>query len=84
MNGKSHLVENENKIKKLLSEYLGIGVEDVANDDSLREDLHMNAVEITDYLHLLIDNGIDIDLTKIENIHSVQDLIDISSENDEF
>lgn len=83
-NNKNHLTYNESEIKKLLSEHLGIEVEDIASDDSLKEDLHMNAVEISDFLHLLIDKGVDIDLSKIEKIHTIQDIIDITSESEEF
>jgi acyl carrier protein len=83
-NNKNHLTDNESRIKKLLSEHLGIESEDIASDDSLKEDLHMNVVEISDFLHLLMDKGVDIDLSKIEKINSVQDIIDISSESEEF
>lgn len=84
MNSNIHFINNESKIKELLSGHLGIESEDIASDDSLKEDLHMNAVEISDFLHLLVENGVDIDLSKIERIHTVQDIIDISSESDEF
>jgi hypothetical protein len=83
-NDKNLLTQNGVKIKKMLSEHLGIGVEDIASEDSLKEDLHMSAIEISDFLHLLIDKGVDIDLSIIEKIHTVQDIIDITSEGEEF
>ncbi len=78
------LLKNGVEIKKYLSEYLGIDSDDLANDDYLKEDLHMNSVEISDFLHLLKNKGVDLNLSQITEINTVQDIIDISSENEEF
>lgn len=76
--------KNELAIKNHLAEHLGVDIEDLSNEDYLKEDLHMNSVEISDFLHLLIDNGININLSKITEIQSVQDIIDVSTESEEF
>ncbi len=78
------LLKNGVEIKKYLSEYLGIDSDDLANDDYLKEDLHMNSVEISDFLQLLKNKGVDLNLSQITEINTVQDIIDISSENEEF
>jgi len=83
-NNNKNLLISEVEIKKYLSEHLGIDAEDLTNDDNLKEDLHMNALEISDFLHLLSDKGISINFSQIAEIHTVQDIIDISSENELF
>ncbi len=84
ISNKKHPPKTEAEIKKFLSEHLGIEAEDLANDDYLKEDLHMNSLEISDFLHLLKEKGIDLNLSKINEIQTLQDIIDFTSENEEF
>lgn len=84
INNKKVVLNKEIEIKKYLAGYLGIEENDLENDDHLKEDLHMNSLEIADFFHLLKDKGIDLNLSKIDEIESLQDIIDISFENEEF
>ena len=59
------------KITKLLADFLGIEPSDIADDDSLVEDLHMTPSELTDFTELLAKSDIDtssLDLTEVETV----------------
>lgn len=57
------------KIKRELADFLGVDMEDVEDESSLREDLHMNAANLTDFMEILTKAGYDttsLDLTEVE------------------
>lgn len=63
-------------VKKELADFLGIEVDDIEDDYSLTEDLHMKAVELTDFTEELSKKDYptsELDFTEIE---TVLDLID--------
>lgn len=63
-------------MKKELSNFLGIEPEDIENDFSLTEDLHMTPADLTDFIELLSKMNFvteNIDFTEIETF---SDLID--------
>lgn len=64
-------------IKKLLVEHLGIEIEDVTDDDSLKEDLHMNPVDLTDFNQKLITAGYDTEKVDFSEIETLNDLYEI-------
>ena len=74
----------EEIIKNRLAEYLGISAEDITGDDDLKEDLHMNPAEISDFVQSLKKIGYSVDLSNIATIEMVSDLIEIISEEEEF
>ena len=64
------------KVKRELSDFLGIGMEDIEDDSDFLEDFHMSPTDMTDFMEILEKAGFDsedIDLTEIENF---SDLID--------
>jgi acyl carrier protein len=66
----------EKSVKKILSNLLGIEPDDIENDFSLTEDLHMKPDDLTDFLEILSKmdfNTEQIDFTEIETF---SDLID--------
>lgn len=68
--------EIREQIKGELSNFLGIEPDDIENDFSLTEDLHMTPAELTDFIELLSKMDFvtkDIDFTEIETF---SDLID--------
>lgn len=70
----------ENRIKdrvfKLIAEQLGIEPSDISEDDSLTDDLHMSATDISDFLEKLKNEGVDIDEIDFDEIDTVNDLTD--------
>ncbi len=67
-----------NKIKNLLSEQLGVEAEDISEEDSLKDDLHMSALEITDFLQQLEEAGVetsDIDLSEVDTVQDLSEAL---------
>jgi len=66
----------EDQIIDLLAEYLGVSSDDLKLDDSLPDDLHMSASELTDFKEQLIGKGYDIENVNLGEIDTINDLID--------
>jgi acyl carrier protein len=57
------------KVRKELANQLGVEPEDIEDDSSLTEDLHMKASDITDFSESLANSGFvtsNLDFTEIE------------------
>jgi len=65
-----------NPIKQHLAEYLGVEIEDIDDDDSLTQDLHMRPSDLTDFLETLKTNNIDTNTVDLTEIETVGELID--------
>ncbi|MCH7730458.1 hypothetical protein IID21_02890 [Patescibacteria group bacterium] len=71
----------ETQVKKHLTDYIGVELEDIENEDSLAEDLHMSASDVSEFIERLGNQGLDTSSLVLEDIKSVSDLIEsISSE----
>ncbi len=60
-----------NLVKKHIAQYLGVEVEDIDEEDSLIQDLHMIPTDLTDFLETLNQEGVDttkVDMTQIETV----------------
>lgn len=62
------------KINKLLADFLGIEPGDLTEDDSLTEDLHMTASDLTDFADLMAKSGIDTTGLDMAEIETIEDL----------
>lgn len=67
---------SKDKILDLLSTHLGVDRDDVAEDDSFREDLHMNAVEIADFASVLEKNDLVISPEELTKLTTVGELLE--------
>ena len=65
-----------NPVKKHLAEYLGVEIEDIDDEDSLTQDLHMRPSDLTDFLETLKTNNIDTNTVDLTEIETVGELID--------
>ena len=74
---KTDVVEKSklDEVKESLAELLGIESEDIAYDDSLIDDFHMRATDITDFLEVLNSKGIDTTKLELGDIHTFEDLV---------
>ena len=68
------------KVRDLLGTQLGVEKEDIQEDDSLVEDLHMNAGDITDLIQLLSQNGFETSKINFADIITFQDLVEVLAE----
>lgn len=71
--------EVEQKVKDILSEQLGIEPEDIGNDDSFSDHLHMRPSDISDFFSRLEESSIEIKNIDVEEIQTVGDLIEYLS-----
>ena len=60
----------------LLCNHLGLEVDDVSEDDSLKEDLRMGPTVLTDFVEALSQGGYDTTKIDLERVETVGDLID--------
>ena len=72
------------KINKLLANHLGVEPEDIENDDSLSEDLHMTAVALADFTHVLEKEGYPVSEIDFTELETVGDLIESLSSHEEI
>jgi acyl carrier protein len=71
-----------NKIKETvrreLANYLGVDTEDIEDDSSLTEDLHMKASDLTDFMQILTRMDMEtegVDLTQTETFLELVDAL---------
>lgn len=72
----------ETKVKEVLSNLIGTEPDDIVLDDSLREDLHMSATNLVDFLKALEQEGVvtsKVDLTEIKTVSDLLDALDKDS-----
>ena len=63
------LTKTKDVVRRELSNFLGVEAEDIEDDVSLTEDLHMKATDLADFLEILTRMGMEttgVDLTETE------------------
>jgi acyl carrier protein len=68
--------EINNKIKTILSEFLGVDPEDISDSDDFIHDLHMKPTDISDFQTSLQENGLDAQKVDFSQLETVEDLVD--------
>jgi acyl carrier protein len=63
-------------IKKTLAEHLGVEIDDINEEDNLKEDLHMNPVDLTDFSQKLSSAGLEVEDLDFVEIETVLDLFE--------
>lgn len=64
-----------NNVKQLLANYLGVDLEDIENESILTEDLHMTALDLTDFVEIL-KSSFDTSKLNLVEIETFEDLIE--------
>ena len=75
--------DNKNIAKKvieLLARHLGVEPDDLSEEDSLTDDLHMRLTDISDFLGMLEQQGLDTEKIDLSEIDSVGELIEALGE----
>lgn len=68
--------DTKEDVRKILAGFLGIEPEDVEDDFSLKEDLHMKASDLTDFMQLLESKNYDIRSIDFNEVETFSELID--------
>ncbi|OGM23317.1 hypothetical protein A2961_04395 [Candidatus Woesebacteria bacterium RIFCSPLOWO2_01_FULL_39_21] len=76
--------QTESLVKKTLAEFLGLEPEDINLEDSLSEDLHMSASDITEFLEKLTEVGKFTENIEVSHDDSVGKIIEELSSLEEF
>lgn len=64
------------KIKRELSDFLGIGIEDVEEESDFIEDFHMSPTDMTDFMDILEKAGFETDGIDLTTIETFGDLLE--------
>lgn len=72
----TEVIKLKETIKKLLAEFLGIDIEDIKDEYSFSNDLHMTPVDITDFFQILEANHINISEIDLSQIETFEDLVE--------
>lgn len=73
-NSKNPSTSTASLIKDLLAQSLGVDVEDINDDDSLTDDLHMSTSELVDFVESLRERGMDTSSLDLAGIDTVAEL----------
>lgn len=68
--------EIKEKITSLLAEQLGVDSEDIHVTDSLKDDLHLSATDISDFMERLEQNGFDTSILDMSEIDTFEELLE--------
>jgi acyl carrier protein len=80
---KNQMKNKKEHIREVLSQFLGTDSEDIADEDSLINDLHIKPTELSDFLKTLEEEGFDtvnVDLTEIDTFEDLTENLT----NDEY
>lgn len=72
------------RVKKLLTEHIGVGLEDIIDEDSFSEQLHMSPSDLVDFTKVLEKHGFNVDALDLTQVVSVGDLIEVLSSEEEL
>jgi acyl carrier protein len=72
------------KVIKLLAENLGVESEDISEDDSFSEDLHMSPDKLADFVESLSALGFETSKLSLEEIETVGDFIEALSSHEDI
>lgn len=72
-----NFVKTKKMIKRLLAERLGVEPDDIKDDDSFKEELHMNPIILTDFVQKLSENGYETESLDFSEIDNLIDLYEV-------
>lgn len=80
----SEVRDDFSKLKGLLADHIGVEPEDIEAEDYLTEDLHMTPTDLTDFTHVLEQEGFITTKLDFTQIQTVNDLIEALSGSEEI
>lgn len=71
----------KHKLLEILSSIIGVDVEDIEMEDSLRDDLHMNSVDLAELIEKLAEEGFgSVDISEIETVEELIETLHLEEE----
>jgi acyl carrier protein len=64
------------QVKTCLADHIGLDIEDISEDDTFMNDLHMRPTEFADFLEDLTEKGFDTSDLDLTSITTVGELIE--------
>lgn len=68
-------------VRRELSNFLGVDTEDIEDDVSLTEDLHMKATDLADFMEILTRMNMDTERVDLTQTETFSDLLDALTEH---
>jgi hypothetical protein len=68
-------------VKRELANFLGVESEDIEDDSSLTEDLHMKATDLTDFMEILVRMGMETSSVDLTETETFLDLVEALTEH---
>lgn len=76
--------DSKEKIRKLLAEAIGVEPEDIKDDDSLIQELHMNPADLAEFSETLQNSGFKITPGDLAEIETFEDLSEFAKSQEEI
>ena len=70
-------MDKKSQIIKRLAEHIGVEPEDIDEDDAFLTDLHMNPMEMSDFVHSLTSLDLDVSHLNLAEIENIADLLEV-------
>jgi acyl carrier protein len=77
----SEIANIKQKVKRELSDFLGIDAEDIEDETVLIEDLHMDPANLADFAEILEKGGFDTTSLDFTQVETFLDLIEALTEH---
>ncbi len=78
----SDFTKTKETVRRELADYLGLEPEDIEDDSSLTEDMHMKASDLADFIEVLIRMGMDVSGVDLIKDETFLDLIESLTEHE--
>ena len=73
--------KTKESVRRELANFLGVDTEDIEDDSSLTEDLHMKATDLTDFMEILTRMDMETEGVDLTQTETFLDLIEALTEH---
>jgi acyl carrier protein len=72
------------KALNILAEQIGVSLDDINQDDSFLDDLHMTPADLTEFAEKLRQEGIEVSIEELGEMDTVSDLLETLKSEEEL
>ena len=77
----AEFTKTKESVRRELANFLGVDTEDIEDDSTLAEDLHMKATDLTDFMEILTRMDMDTESVDLTQTETFLDLIEALTEH---